>query len=61
MKNLQLTKSQRVDALDWILDCCFSEDDVEIANSLDDAQIERTIEKKFCGGIKGFLESYNEN
>jgi hypothetical protein len=58
---MKLTKSEIVDARDWLLDCCFSEEDVEFVENCSDEEIERLVSRHFSGGLEAFLESYGPN
>lgn len=57
---MKLTPIELVDAHDWLLDCCSTEEDVEAVNDMSDEEIEQHVEKHFIGGIKAWKACYLE-
>lgn len=56
--NLKLTRSELVDARDWLLDCCVNEDDVDYVNDMTCAEVEAFVARKYTNGLQGFLNDY---
>lgn len=51
---MRLTREQLIYARDWLIDCYPNQED-EI-NQACDEDIERHVEREYCGGIESFIK-----